>query len=185
MWRMLAPVNAGEYDPRMAPLRNLRHEAFARAAVEAVARGETPTAAYRQVYGADGHGAENSSSRLMKKDEVRDRMSELLGAVAKKSAVSVASLIEELEQVRCGAEDDKQFSAAAQAVLGKGKLAGLLRDKVEIVTPLAACHSLADVVGYLVSEVADGDEHKLLDLLDAVRSIVIDRLAEHALPAPE
>src|SRR5215472_11588624 len=82
------------YSAHMPTLKNPRHESFARR----VAEGDTSaTGAYREGYASTGHGAEVNASKLLRKTEVQARIAELQAAAAKKTIVSVASLLDELE----------------------------------------------------------------------------------------
>jgi hypothetical protein len=71
---------------------------------------------------------------LKANESVSARLSELQAEAAKDTAVTVESLLCELEHARSKATDNNQLAAATTAIMGKAKLAGFLRDKVEITT---------------------------------------------------
>jgi phage terminase small subunit len=80
----------------MAPLKNAKHEAFARAIVE----GRTNADAY----GVSGYkvtpaAAAANGSRLLKNAKVSTRIAELKAAAAEKTAISAARVIEELAKI--------------------------------------------------------------------------------------
>jgi hypothetical protein len=107
------------------PLRNQRHEAFARALFE----NKSATEAYAEAgYKPDRKNA----ARLTTKDDIRARLSELQAAAQKASEVTVASLMGELEDARQKASTKDQLSAAVAAISLKAKLSGLLTMKLEV-----------------------------------------------------
>jgi hypothetical protein len=106
----------------MAVLKNARHEAFA----QAVAKGKSASEAYLEA-GFKPH--RQNAARLMTKDDVASRVSELQQKVAKKVEVTVESLAGELEEARALAIGEKQSSAAVQATMGKAKLFGFLIER--------------------------------------------------------
>jgi hypothetical protein len=62
---------------------------------------------------------------------------ELQEASAEEAVVTAADLSAQLETIREKAEGANQFGAAAQAVMGRAKLHGLIVDKAEIKATVA------------------------------------------------
>lgn len=102
----------------MPVLPNPRHEAFA----QALAKGKSATEAYAQ---AGYKGDRTAASRLSTNVNVRARVDELQGKVAKKAEVTIESLAAEYDEVRQLAIAEKQLGAANQSTAGKAKLFGL------------------------------------------------------------
>jgi len=73
--------------------------------------------------------AKQQGSRLLTYPNVQAALRAGQKKVAKQAAVTVESLMAELEQARKLALREKQASAAVTATMGKGKLAGLLVEK--------------------------------------------------------
>ena len=80
----------------MPVLRNPRHEKFA----QEIAKAKTATAAMA----AAGYSDPRNSTRLMKNDEIRRRIDELKERGAARAEVSVASLLDELEEAAARTE---------------------------------------------------------------------------------
>jgi choline dehydrogenase-like flavoprotein len=162
----------------MPTLKNPRHERFCQLRAE----GKSAAEAYAEAgYLADYANA----GRLTRNDQIERRISELQARAARKSEVTVASLVDELEEAREAAHSAEQFSAATQAILGKAKLAGLLRDKVEIggVGEFDHVETIEDVVRILMAE--HDDPRDCLAMLDLMRELVIRLLGEQAKLLPE
>ena len=107
-----------------------KQEAFALAYIETGNASE----AYRQVYSAEKMKPETvfvKASELLKNGKVAVRVAELQAAHRERHDVTVASLTKELEEARDLASKNKQPSAVVQAVMGKAKIHGLIRDKHE------------------------------------------------------
>lgn len=102
----------------MPILPNPRHESFA----QALAKGKSATEAYTL---AGYKGDRTAASRLSTNVNVRARVDELQGKVAKKVEVTVESLAAEYDEVRQLAITEKQLGAANQSTAGKAKLFGL------------------------------------------------------------
>jgi hypothetical protein len=168
----------------MPILKNVKHEAFAQQMVRGLALGWSPADAY----GAAGykpssrHAAENCAARLLGNVGIRDRVSELQAVVAKKTTVTVASLIEELELARAAAHDDKQFSAVTQAIVAKARISGKWIDRVEHGAPGAfdRCESLNDILNVVLADY--DDPRDALAGLDELRAALVDRIAGRAKP---
>ena len=84
--------------------------------------------------GYSPRAAKEQASRLLTKDNVRDRIAELQARHRARLDVTVASLTEELEEARTLAIANGQASAAVQATMGIAKLHGLLIDRAEVKT---------------------------------------------------
>lgn len=112
----------------MPTLQNHRHEAYARAITE----GMTPGMAFR----AAGYTAnlDFGPYKLGRSAPIRRRIKELQAKAAEDHGQTMAVLLAELDQARIQAMDNRQYAAAIAAIMGKGKLLGLLVDKVEDLT---------------------------------------------------
>jgi hypothetical protein len=113
----------------MPALKNPRHEAFA----QALARGMSASAAYRQV-GFKPHRA--NAATLARKKHISVRVAELqeeqLAIHQQATAATIESLIAEAEAARAKAMSEKGGAAAAvSALTAKAKLAGMWREKVD------------------------------------------------------
>jgi hypothetical protein len=106
------------------PLTNEKHELFA----QHLAKGELQKVAYAK---AGYRGDEAAASKLADKPTVRARVVELLGRAAAKAEVTIADIARQLDEDRALAFEVKQPGAAVSASMGKAKLFGHLRDKVE------------------------------------------------------
>ena len=108
----------------MPVLKNARHERFA----QELAMGKTQVEAYEVA----GYVANDSnSSKMARNPKILARVAEITGKAAQKAAVTVASILEELEEARALARKIKQPSTMATASLGKAKVAGLVAEKHE------------------------------------------------------
>jgi phage terminase small subunit len=110
----------------MPVLKNPRWERLA----QELAQNKTATEAMQLA----GYSDPRNSTRLTKKDVIRRRIEELQSRGAERAEVSVTSLLLELEDARSKATDNNQLAAATTAIMGKAKLAGFLRDKIEVTT---------------------------------------------------
>lgn len=111
----------------MGALSNTRHERFA----QELAKGKSAA----QAYIAAGYSANDGNAiRLKGNERVAARVAEIRERGAIRAEVTVATLIEELEQARKAAlsADTPQSSAAVAASLGKAKLLGLIVDKSSV-----------------------------------------------------
>jgi phage terminase small subunit len=109
-----------------------KQEAFARIYVETSNASE----AYRQCADvAEDTKPESiwaSASRMLSDVKVLQRVDELQKEAAERTLVTVARLMEELEEARALALAEKQSSAAVSATMGKARINGLLVEKREI-----------------------------------------------------
>lgn len=121
-------------------LDNPRHEAFA----QALASGSTSDEAYVQA----GFKANRGNACRLKADEsVASRVKALQVVTMVEAVVSAATLSEQLEDIRLKAIAANQMGAAAQAVMGRAKLHGLIIDKAEVkdVTPMDPAQRQAEI----------------------------------------
>lgn len=108
----------------MPTLDNPRHELFA----QELAKGRSQ----REAYEIAGYTpSDQHASRLASSGKVQDRVAELLSDGAEIAKVTVASIIDELEEARGVAKTGNQPAAMVSASMGKAKVAGLLADRVE------------------------------------------------------
>ena len=169
----------------MSPLKNFRHEAFAVNLALATKHGWSNGECYaRSGYKAVNDVAEAAASRLLGnvKHGVSQRVQELMNNGARKASVSVASLLDELEQARAAAQDDKQFSAAVQAIAGKARLTGLdNREKGGggSASEYDKLETVEQVIAALVAE-CGGSPAQALAEFDELRGMIEDYAASHA-----
>lgn len=119
----------------MPVLSNARHEAFC----QALATGMSNSAAYLAAgYECGDVAASVAANRLLKQAKISTRMGELQSASAERAEITAAELSDQLEDIRKRALEANQMGAAAQAVMGRAKLHGLIIDKAEVkdVTPI-------------------------------------------------
>jgi hypothetical protein len=166
----------------MPSLKNARHEAFAQQLVLGQKHGWTRGTCYsRAGYASEGTTAEVCASKLLAiaKNGISARVQEIVGAGAKRAETTVASLLRELEAAREGATDDRQFSAATQAIIAKAKLTGLMVDRLAIGSPseFAACETTEDVMRTLL---ADQSPAEALASLDILRDEIERYAGDHA-----
>ena len=118
------------------PLRNPRHEAFARHYVRlGVARRAYVEAGYQSrmpVELTECGPVDACASRLLKHAKVESRIERLRQAMAKRSDVTEESLLDELEEARIVSRDNGQGAAMTSASVAKAKLVGLMVDRKEI-----------------------------------------------------
>jgi hypothetical protein len=91
--------------------------------------------AYRHAYNAKTTKLEAihvRASELLSNGKVAVRIAELKEINAKRHHITVDSITFELEEARQIARDTMNASGMIQATLGKAKLHGLLKDKVEV-----------------------------------------------------
>jgi phage terminase small subunit len=97
------------------------------------------TESYRRAYGAKGW-TENAlnveACKMMKNPKVALRIDAAREKVAAKQAITVETLVEELNEARIVAlSSPRGASAAVSATLGKAKLLGLIIDRSEVGKP--------------------------------------------------
>src|SRR5215831_1692761 len=109
----------------MAPLRNTRREKFCLA----LAEGRSASEAYEL---AGYRPCRKNAARLTTFDDIQCRGAEIQNAAAKKTEVTIESLLQELEEARHKASTLDQMSAAVKAIGEKARISGLLVQKVEV-----------------------------------------------------
>jgi hypothetical protein len=117
------------------PLPNERRELFAQHIASGHLYGESYVlAGYRPNPGKASHLRANAkvAARIREIQEERERRDSRAAEIAaQKAAVSVESLLRELEEARVAAMADGQFGAAVAAVKEKGVLAGVRVERSE------------------------------------------------------
>ena len=140
----------------MPVLTNRKYEAFARALFEGIPKGVTQGQAYFTAgYKATGGVAEAAACRLLKNvPAIANRVAELQGALAKRKEITVASLVDELYEAVEVAKANGQAGAMVAASTLKARMAGLLRDRIEVtnVNQFKGCESIDDVARNLLIE---------------------------------
>ncbi len=112
----------------MGPLRNQRHEAFARGLFEGLSSDEAfVKAGYSRNSG--------NASRLKGNESVLARLSELQAEAATNSRVTVESICKELDAANAVAKERGQAAAMVSASALRAKLAGLMVERVEVGNP--------------------------------------------------
>ncbi|MBB3802044.1 phage terminase small subunit [Xanthomonas arboricola] len=94
--------------------------------------------AYRQSYDAAGMKPESvnrKAKELLDNGKITARLNELRGKIELAHAVTMASLMAELEEARGVARRKEQAAAMVQATMGKAKLSGLDREPGSDDTP--------------------------------------------------
>ena len=137
------------------PLRNTRHEAFAKALFERPKTGMTLAQCYESAgYKTKGHASETMASRLSFAEHIQARVSELQGAVARKAVISIESICTELDEANAVAKVHGQAGAMVSASTLRAKLAGLLTDKVEVSRPepFSQCRTMAELAENILRE---------------------------------
>jgi phage terminase small subunit len=134
----------------MAALDNPKHEAFAQAIAKGCRNREAYTGAGYRV--KSDAVADAAAARLLADVRVASRVRELQAASAEEAIVTAVDLSEQLEEIRVKALAAGQMGAAAQAVMGRAKLHGLIIDKAEV----------KDVTPPLPAEQRQAEIHRLL-----------------------
>lgn len=114
----------------MPVLSNAKHERFA----QEIAKGKSASESY-VLAGYKAH--DGNASTLRGNQKVEGRVAELLERAAIKVELTVADIVEELEQARKIALSaaTPQSGAAVAASMGKAKVLGLITDKSEVAGP--------------------------------------------------
>ena len=175
----------------MGKLQNIRHEAFAQQLVLGMKTGKTQGQCYSAAgYNSVGQTAEVCASQMLKrvKNGIQDRVQELLNHGVRraqmKAQVTVKTGLDNLEAIRAGAFEAKQFGAATNAEIAKLKLVGLMVDRKEIgaAGEFAGLETAEDVIALVTEELGEQAAALLLAALDADAEIVVEQGHEH-LPA--
>ena len=147
----------------MPILANARRECFA----QALAEGRSATEAMEIA----GYGDSRNSTRLTKNDDVRRRVAELQAGGAARAEVTVATLVQELDQAREMAVERGQASAAVAATMGKAKITGQIVDRAEVGQPGDfSTMSDADLVASVV-EILAANFDQSEELMDRAREL--------------
>lgn len=112
----------------MPMLSNARYERFA----QGIAKGKSQPDAY--VYAGYNPSAKNkdtNAGHVARRPEVAARVAELLAKQQQRIGVTVDALVLELDEMFKLAKRTKQPAAGVGAILAKGKLLGLITDRVE------------------------------------------------------
>jgi hypothetical protein len=137
------------------PLRNTRHEAFAKALFERSKTGMTLAQCYESAgYKTKGHASETMASRLSFAEHIQARVSELQGVVARKAVINIESICAELDEANAVAKTHGQAGAMVSASTLRAKLAGLLKEKVEVSRPepFSQCDTMTELAESLLRE---------------------------------
>ena len=152
----------------MGTLTNPRHERF----VQALFEGETADAAYAKAGYKPNDG---NCIRLKGNERVKARLAELQAQAAKKSEVTVQSLLDELEAARARADSLDQLSSVVKAISEKAKISGLLVRRVEVGNPgdFSDCEGFADIADRIIADliekfrpVDERDRQGLIELIE-------------------
>lgn len=166
----------------MPVLANPRWERFAQCIVQGLAKnGE----AYSQgrAYSAAGYNVTNTNSqdaaasRLLRKVRpILDRVRELQYAAARRTNVTVATIIEELEEARDIATSEKQAAPMVAATSAKAKILGLQIDRTEQGKPgdFASVQTTDDIVKGLALA------HGQAIVSNDMQAMVIGEMERHA-----
>jgi phage terminase small subunit len=163
----------------MAPLRNTRHEKFC----QFLLQGETAIDAHEK---AGFARSDANSSRLKANPKVAERLAELQNEVAGENKITVASLLDELEDARKRADSLDMLSAVVKAISEKAKIAGLMVQKVEVGGPgdFGACETIEAVADEMLkfrlppyASITEQDRQGLIDLLNEQANTVEEYLA--------
>jgi phage terminase small subunit len=109
----------------MPILQNPRHEKFA----QELAAGKSAAEAYERAGYVKNSG---NCIRLKGNERVAARVAEIQYGGAVRAELTIASLLDELEEARKLALKHRQPSAAVQATMGKAKILGLIVDRREV-----------------------------------------------------
>jgi len=159
----------------MAPLKNTRREKFCLA----LAEGRSATESYEL---AGFKPCRKNAARLTTFDDIQARVAEIQSAAARKSEVTLGSIMAELEEARERATTKDQMAAAVRAIMGKAQLAGLLVEKVEVASPgvFDHCHTKQELWEALFERLAtargvefsEEDRQKFAGLLMEAQAII-------------
>lgn len=141
----------------MAALSNPKHERFA----QALAKGETATAAYEQ---AGYEPNEGNAGRLNRNEQVQRRVAEILERAATRAEITVASISDRLLKIaeKCERTSEANKLGVARATLmDVAKLNGLIIDKRELAGrnggPIEYANLTEDEVNARIAALEAGD----------------------------
>ena len=168
----------------MPALANIKHERFAQAIFESMAR-QDGQAFQGRAYKAAGYNVTNSNSaracasRLLTfANGVAERIHELKAEAAKHHRVTIQTIVEELEEARAIAREEKQTATMVTATNSKAKLYGLSVDRVETGKPgdFSDSNSTREIVDSVLKQ-ANPD---LESVTDEQRLMAGEEMARHA-----
>lgn len=130
-------------------LENSKHEQFCQVWLETGNKSEAYRKSHPNSLKWKDETVHNKASALSKKGEVLARYEQLQENTVKAHGVTIASLIEELNEARQVAltADTPQSSAAITATMSKAKLVGLDKHQVEITGDIKVRKTLDDFYG--------------------------------------
>jgi hypothetical protein len=105
-------------------------------------------------YRTTGHASETMASRLSFAEHIQARVRELQGAVAQRAVITIESVCAELDEANAVAKAHGQAGAMVSASTLRAKLAGLLREKVEIsgLDPLSQCKTMTELAAAILRD---------------------------------
>jgi hypothetical protein len=165
----------------MPALKNSKHEGFCHLIPQGAKNGWTQGECYQRAgYRASGHAAEVAASRLMKKVDIQQRLTELAAPAIKRTRATIDALVEQFDQVFDGAMGSAQFGAAGSAAAAKAKLLGFMREKIEIggVGQFDQCQSPEEVIEALLTH--HESPAAALAQLDELRGMIEAYASSHA-----
>lgn len=108
-----------------------KQEAFAQAIVTGINQSDAYRAAYKVRPGTKSESVNVAASKLMADAKVAQRVAELRATVAKKAQITLESHLDDLMRLRNMAAKEKQYSAAINAEIARGKASGVHIEKSE------------------------------------------------------
>ena len=127
----------------MAALSNSKHERFCNERMS----GKTGAAAYRAAYGEHTKGADQAASRLLKREDIQARLTDLQSETAERNEVTVDSLVADYQHIFDESmKDPKTYAAAVNAKNSIAKITGIWLDKVQVSTESMTDEELAEAI---------------------------------------
>ncbi len=78
-------------------------------------------------------GADQAASRLLKRDDIQSRISELQAEAASRAEISVDTLVQDFQNIHDKAMlDPKTYMAATNAKIAQAKICGLWNEKITV-----------------------------------------------------
>jgi len=163
----------------MPVLKNPRHELFAQRIATSPKTGLSQGQCYEAAgFKTDGRSADACAARLLTDANVRARLAELLEPAARKTRVTVESLLDELKRTIDDAREAKQHAVVVSSLTLAAKLVGLLVERAEIAGPggFAGCETVDEVAAKMLDETSLDDALQNLDVMrEAMMRIASDR----------
>ncbi len=127
----------------MPDLQNPKHERFCNERMS----GMSGAAAYRAAYGDDVRGADQAASRLLRRNDIQARLTELQSETAERNEVTVDSLVADYQHIYDESmKDPKTYAAAVNAKNSIAKITGIWLDKVQVSTESMTDAELAEAI---------------------------------------